>query len=135
MEKHPDKIIFFDGVCNFCNSSIDRIFRYNKKKNLKYASLQSDFAKKFLGDRNIDTQNLDTIIYYADDRFYFRSTAILKVAKELSGGWRLLPALFVFPRVIRDIVYDWIAKNRYKWFGKKETCRIPTKEEQNYFIN
>ena len=135
MAEMQDKIVFFDGVCNFCNASVDLLFRKNKKKNLRYAALQSDFAKKLLAENSIDTKETDSIIYYAGGKFYFRSSAVLQLSKELSGIYRLLPVFYIVPRFIRDGIYKWIAKNRYKWFGKKETCRIPTKEEQKYFFN
>ncbi len=125
-------IVFFDGVCNFCNAAIDMIYRRNKKKNLYYSSLQSDFAKRNLPPEAL--KDLDTIIFYSGGKLYYRSSASLQIAKHLTGIYRLTVALLIFPRFIRDAVYKFIAKNRYKWFGKRETCRIPTDEEKNYFL-
>lgn len=134
-KKHKDlNIVFFDGVCNFCNSTVDRVWANNKKKDIYYASLQSDFAKQFLGENGINATDLDTVIFYTNQKFYMRSSAILQIAKHLKGAYRLLPAFFIIPSFIRDGVYKWIAKNRYKFFGKKETCRIPTAEEKSYFL-
>jgi predicted DCC family thiol-disulfide oxidoreductase YuxK len=127
-------IVFFDGVCNFCNSTVDWVYRNNKKKDIYYSSLQSEFAAKFLGQNGINTTDLDTIIFYEAGKFYFRSTAILRICKHLRGGYRFLIAFFLIPSFVRDGVYKWIAKNRYKFFGKKETCRIPSPEEKQYFL-
>lgn len=127
-------IVFFDGVCNFCNSTVDRIYRYNKKRNIYYSSLQSGFAEKFLGKHGINTSDLDTVIFFEAGKFHFRSSAILQVSKHLEGAYRLLSLFFVVPAFIRDGIYRWISKNRYKFFGKKETCRIPTPEEKQYFL-
>ncbi|MCW3084113.1 MAG: thiol-disulfide oxidoreductase [Bacteroidetes bacterium] len=125
-------IVFFDGVCNFCNAAVDRIYRRNKKRNIYYSSLQSEFAKKNLPPEA--TNNIDTIIFYSGGNLYYRSSAVLQIAKRLDGAYRLLVALYIFPRFIRDAVYKLIAKNRYKWFGKKESCRIPTAGEKKYFL-
>ena len=112
MIENQSKIVFFDGVCNFCNSSIDTIFRKNKKKNLRYSSLQSDFAKKFLSEHRIDTKELDTIVFFSNEKFYFRSSAVLEISKELSGIYICLPVFYIVPRFIRDGIYRWVAKNR-----------------------
>ncbi|MCW3102246.1 MAG: hypothetical protein JWO09_686 [Bacteroidetes bacterium] len=135
MEKYKDhNIVFFDGVCNFCNSTVDKIWANNKKRNIYYSSLQSEFAKAFLKRNGIDATDLDTVIFYTKGKFYMRSSAILQIAKELNGPYRLMPAFLVVPAFLRDGVYRWFAKNRYRFFGKKETCRIPTPEEKSYFI-
>jgi predicted DCC family thiol-disulfide oxidoreductase YuxK len=134
-EKYKDlNIVFFDGVCNFCNTTVDKIWAKNKKRNIYYSSLQSDFAKRFLSEHGINATDLDTVIFYTGRKFYMRSTAILQVAKHLSGIYRVLPGFLMIPPFLRDGIYRWIAKNRYRFFGKKETCRIPTPEERHYFI-
>lgn len=127
-------IVFFDGVCNFCNASVDIIFKRNKKRNLFYSSLQSEFAKSFLATHSVDFSNLDTMIYFSGGVFYFRSDAALQIAKRLNGGYRLFAAFLIVPRFIRDGIYNWVAKNRYRFFGKKETCRIPNEEEKSFFL-
>jgi len=127
-------IVFFDGVCNLCNSSVDLIMRKNRKKDIYFSSLQSGFAKEFLAADNIGQGDLDTIIYYTGGKFYFRSTAVLKITKKLSGGYKLLQVFLIVPRFIRDGVYRWVAKNRYRFFGKRDTCRLPTAEEKALFI-
>lgn len=127
-------IVFFDGVCNFCNSTVDLVFSKNKKKNMYYSSLQSEFAKEFLGHHGINASDLDTIIFYSSEKFYFRSSAVLQISKQLSGGYKILSVFLLVPSFIRDAVYKWVAKNRYKFFGKKETCRIPSPQEKQYFL-
>lgn len=127
-------IVFFDGVCNFCNSTVDLIYSKNKKRNIFYSSLQSEFAKEFLGQHGINSTDLDTVIFYTAGEFYFRSSAILQIFKYLSGGYKFLSVFLVFPTFIRDAVYKWFAKNRYKFFGKDETCRIPSAEERKSFL-
>jgi predicted DCC family thiol-disulfide oxidoreductase YuxK len=136
VQKDPEKynIVFFDGVCNFCNSTVDIIYRRNKAKDIYYSSLQSEFARSFLAEHHIDSTDLDTIIYYSNNNFYFRSDAILQLSKKLSGLNKLLPAFLIVPKFLRDGVYSWIARNRYKFWGKKETCRIPTAEEKQHFL-
>lgn len=134
-EKHKShNIVFFDGVCNFCNSTVDKIYSNNKKKDIYYSSLQSEFAKKFLGEHGINTSDLDTVIFYTGGKFYFRSSAILQISKHLSGPYKVLPVFFIIPAIIRDAFYKWFSRNRYKFFGKKETCRIPSAEEKEYFL-
>jgi predicted DCC family thiol-disulfide oxidoreductase YuxK len=133
-EYKNSNIVFFDGVCNFCNSTVDMIYSKNKKRNIFYSSLQSEFAQKFLGNNGINTNDLDTVIFYASGKFYFRSGAILQISKHLNGGYKLLSVFVIIPAFIRDGIYKWIAKNRYKFFGKKETCRIPSPEEKQYFL-
>jgi len=125
-------IVFFDGVCNFCNATVDLIFRHNKKRDLYYASLQSDFAKRNLPAETLG--DLDTIIFYTNGKLYYRSTAALQIAGHLSGFYRGMRSLLLVPRFLRDGVYRLIAKNRYRLFGKKDSCRLPSPEEKKYFI-
>jgi predicted DCC family thiol-disulfide oxidoreductase YuxK len=97
--------------------------------------LQSDFAKVFLKKHGVDANDLDTVIFYSNNRIYTRSSAILEIAKHLGGIYKILPVFSIVPPFLRDAVYKLIAKNRYKFFGKKESCRIPTAEERSYFID
>jgi predicted DCC family thiol-disulfide oxidoreductase YuxK len=135
-EKYKDhNIVFFDGVCNFCNTTVDRIWMNNPRRDIYYSSLQSDFAKVFLKKHGVDANDLDTVIFYSNNRIYTRSSAILEIAKHLGGIYKILPVFSIVPPFLRDAVYKLIAKNRYKFFGKKESCRIPTAEERSYFID
>ncbi|SFW16658.1 thiol-disulfide oxidoreductase DCC family protein [Cellulophaga fucicola] len=131
------KIIFFDGVCNLCNNFIDQIIHKDHKKIIYYSSLQSDITKELLKPFNVEVTDstLSTIFFYENGKLYKQSTAVLKVYTNLSTGYRILAKiLLVIPSFIRNGVYNFIAKNRYRFFGKKETCRLPSQEEKDQFI-
>jgi predicted DCC family thiol-disulfide oxidoreductase YuxK len=130
--KPAQPIIFFDGVCNLCNGAINFIIDHDKKGYFKFAPLQSGVAKKFVPQSIME--NTDSIILLESDKIYSKSTAALRVAKKLDGLWKAMYVLIIFPKFIRDYIYDFIAKNRYKWFGKRETCRMPTEDIKNRFL-
>jgi predicted DCC family thiol-disulfide oxidoreductase YuxK len=126
-------IIFFDGVCNLCNSAVQFVIERDKNDQFRFASLQSDFAKEQLTPFQIDPSQKESFILLENSKVYQRSTAALKVAKKLNGLWPLLYGFIIIPAFIRDAVYNLIAKNRYKWFGKKESCWLPTEELKGKF--
>ncbi len=129
------KIILFDGVCNFCNDAVLKIIRYDKKNQFVFASLQSEIGIEITNYLGIDTSKIDSIVLYEPNVSYdIKSSAALKIMNEFGGFWNVLQIFWALPEGFRNIVYDFIAKNRYKWFGKKETCMIPTKEIQEKFI-
>ncbi|MGB3465330.1 MAG: thiol-disulfide oxidoreductase DCC family protein [Cyclobacteriaceae bacterium] len=128
------KVIFFDGVCNLCNSSINFIIDRDKNTVFRYAPLQSDYARELLEPLGVDTDKLESILLYDDGKVYSKSSAALKISKHLSGGWSFLSVFLIIPKFIRDVIYDIIARNRYKWFGKKNECRIPTPELKSLFV-
>jgi predicted DCC family thiol-disulfide oxidoreductase YuxK len=128
-------IVFFDGHCNLCNSTVDFIFRKDRKQRIFVASLQSDFAQRLLPPDYVQAENLDTIVLYAKGKIYVRSTAVLKVLQLLPFGYKLLYGTIIIPRFIRDAVYKWIARNRLRWFGRKETCRLPEPHEKARFLD
>lgn len=134
MENHK-KIILFDGVCNLCNGAVQFIIKRDDKDIFRFAALQSEVGKQLTSARSIDTEKVDSIILIEPGvAYYTKSTAALKIANELGGIW---PAMSIFqwlPQSIRNIVYDFIARNRYKWYGKKEACMIPTPELQSKFL-
>lgn len=127
-------IILFDGVCNFCNSSVNKIIKYDKKNKFKFAALQSDTGKKILEKHAIDSTKIDSIILIENDNAFIKSTAVLKIAKHLSGLYPIAYGFIIIPAFVRNIVYNFIARNRYKWFGKKNSCMIPTAEVKEKFI-
>ncbi|WBX72749.1 DUF393 domain-containing protein [Tenacibaculum pacificus] len=133
---HTDKkIILFDGVCNFCNSSVLKAIKFDTKNQFVFASLQSDIGKKITTHLGIDTTKIDSIILYEPKvAYYIKSTAALKIMASFGGIWNLTVILKFIPEDFRDYCYDFIAKNRYKWFGKKETCIIPSKEIKEKFL-
>lgn len=128
--KENHKIILFDGVCNLCNSAINFVIKRDKKNVFKFATLQSEYAEKL----GLDASKMDSIVLIDGENQYSKSSAALHIARQLSSGYPLLYAFIVLPKFFRDWVYDYIAKNRYKWFGKKERCMIPTPELQEKFL-
>ncbi len=130
--QHP--IVLFDGVCNLCNAAVRFIIKRDKKNLFKFTSLQSAFGQSVLQKFHLSDEPLNSFILFEKGKVYKRSTAALMVAKQLSGGWPLLYAFMIVPPFIRDAVYNFIANNRYKWFGKKDACWIPTRALQSKFI-
>lgn len=128
-------IILFDGVCNLCNSSIDFILKRDKNDRFLVGALQEEAGKVLLEKFNVQTDYLDSLVLVENEKIYLRSTAALKIAKHLSGLWPLLSVLIVIPSFLRDPIYDWVGKNRYRWFGKKNTCRLPNSEEKAKFLH
>ena len=127
-----DHLIFFDGICHLCNSSVQLILQHDKAAKFRFASLQSPFATRTLGV--IQPQALSSIVYLENGTVYTKSTAILRIAQQLPGAWKLLYAFIIVPQCIRDAVYNLIASNRSRWFGKYEVCKKPNKEFENRFI-
>ncbi len=126
------RIIFFDGVCNLCNGAVNFVIDRDPKGLFKLAPLQSEIATDYLDEGRIS--KLDSIVLYEDGKIYEKSTAALRIAKELNGAWFLLYAFIIIPPFIRNFLYNFIAKNRYKWFGKRETCRLPSQDIQDRFL-
>ena len=129
------KIILFDGVCNLCNSSVQFIIKRDKKNQFLFASLQSRTGQEYLRKFNLPADTFNSFLLVEDDHYYTRSASALRIARSLSGGWPLLYAFIIVPRFIRDAVYNLIAKNRYKWFGKQEACRVPTPDLKKKFLD
>lgn len=135
-KNHYNKIILFDGVCNLCNGFIDFVIKRDIKKQIYYASLQSEFSENLLKEHNIKytTNTFSTIYYFEDGILYNRSTAILKVLGNLDNYQFASKISMLIPAFIRDFLYKFIAKNRYLFFGKKETCRLPSASERSQFL-
>lgn len=121
------KLILFDGVCNLCNNAVLEVIKYDKKNVFLFAAIQSKTGKTITKELGIDVSKLDSILLYVpEEAYYSKSTAALKIAKEFSGYWKLLQICRLLPDFFNDFFYDYIARNRYKWFGRKENCMIPT---------
>jgi len=127
-------IIFFDGVCNLCNGAVRFIIKRDKNQYFRFASLQSDTAKSVLPKFGINPDSLESIIVYENDVVYRQSNAILRIAKNLSGPWSLLTLGWLVPKPLRDWIYNFVAKNRYQWFGRKDECMVPTPELSSRFL-
>ncbi|WP_018343600.1 thiol-disulfide oxidoreductase DCC family protein [Cytophaga aurantiaca] len=132
--KPGQSLVLFDGVCHFCNNSVNFIIDRDPKKKFVFAPLQSELAKTVLNKFGEDTIKIDTIILIQNNKIYKRSRAALEIAKQLNGLWSLCYVFIIVPGFIRDMVYNLIAKNRYKWFGQLEACRIPTPEMRERFL-
>ncbi len=127
--KNGNKIILFDGVCNLCNGAVLFVIKRDKKDTFRYAALQSDIGQKLTKERGIDTEKVDSIILIEPGvAYYTKSTAALKIALDFGGVWKLLHILTWLPEGFRNRIYDYVAQNRYKWYGKKDQCMIPTPE-------
>lgn len=134
LPKHK-QLILFDGVCNLCNSSIQYVIKHDKKNRFMFAPLQSHAGQYIINKYDIDTKKTDSILLYSNENgLSIKSTAALKVAKQLGFPRSLMTLFFIVPNGIRNWVYDYIAKNRYKWYGKKEQCMIPTPELKSKFL-
>lgn len=127
-------LILFDGVCNFCNFWVNFIIDHDEKQNFKFASLQSNIAQNILKRNNLDLLKMDSIVLLINEKAYFKSSAALQIAKKLDGYWKLIHVLSIIPLPVRDMIYDFIARNRYKWFGSRTSCRIPKEEEKERFL-
>ncbi|MEO9003308.1 MAG: DCC1-like thiol-disulfide oxidoreductase family protein [Ginsengibacter sp.] len=127
-------IILYDGVCNFCNSAVDFVIKRDERSVFKFAPLQSKVAKKILSDNNLSDTDFSSFIFIDKNNIYSRSTAALKVCRYLDGWWPLMYGFIIVPKMLRDGVYNWVAKNRYRWFGKK-SCVLPNAEVRSRFLN
>lgn len=129
------KLILFDGVCNLCNSSVQYVIKHDKKNMFMFTALQSEAGQQIIKEYKIDTNKTDSILLYTPEQgVVSKSTAALKIAYHLGFPQNLMTVFFIIPPFIRNWVYDYIAKNRYKWYGKKESCWIPTPELKSKFL-
>ena len=128
-------IVLFDGVCNLCSAAVRFIVERDPEARFKFASLQSDVGVRLLAEHSIArTDEPETMLLVEDGVVYDRSTAALRVARRLSGLWKLAWAFIVVPRPLRDAAYRFVAKRRYRWFGKQESCMVPTPELRERFL-
>ena len=129
------KIILFDGVCNLCESSVLFVIKYDKKDAFRFVPLQFDLGKKIIQHIGMDFKNIDSIVLYEPGiAYYYKSQAALEIAKNLGGFFHFGTLFRIIPNGLRNLLYDYIAKNRYVWFGKKESCMVPTTEIQSKFL-
>ncbi|WP_339303554.1 thiol-disulfide oxidoreductase DCC family protein [Paenibacillus sp. FSL R5-0519] len=129
---HP--IVLVDGVCHFCQGLTKWILKRDPEGKYHFASLQSDVAKELLVKGNLSTDSMDTFVLIENGKYYTRSTAALRLAKGLKFPYPLLYVFIIVPKFIRNAVYNWVARNRYRWFGKDEACMLPTPEIKDRFL-
>ncbi|MGZ5282470.1 MAG: thiol-disulfide oxidoreductase DCC family protein [Bacteroidia bacterium] len=134
MNQNSNPVLLFDGVCNLCNGAVQFVIKRDKKAIFRFAALQSETGQKILAQNHLPQSEFETFILIADHKIYTKSTAALEVAKMLGGIWKLFYFLIIIPKPVRDFIYTLIAKNRYKLFGRKEACMIPTPELKSRFL-
>lgn len=137
MENLPKdkKIILFDGVCNLCDSTVQFIIKRDKKDIFRFVALQSDLGEEIVNHIGTDRTKTDSIILYEPGlAYYYKAEAAIKIAVQLGGIYPLMNAFSILPKSVSNFVYDYIARNRYKWYGKKEECMIPTPEMKAKFL-
>ncbi|MDE3251461.1 MAG: DUF393 domain-containing protein [Bacteroidota bacterium] len=132
---YPHPVIFFDGVCNVCTGTVQFVIRRDPKQYFRFASLQSDTGQQLLEELHLPKEEWGSFILWDRGRMYTKSTGVLRVAQKLSGLWPLLSVFLIIPPFIRDAVYDLVARNRYRWFGKKTSCWMPTPELEQLFLD
>jgi predicted DCC family thiol-disulfide oxidoreductase YuxK len=127
-----NSIILFDGYCNLCSGAVQFIIKRDKKKKFHFASLQSDFGKNLLIEHNLPTTDFNSLVLFEKGKVYTQSTGALRIARSLSSLWPICYVAIVIPKFMRDAIYNWIANNRYKWFGRKEVCYYLPEEDQRF---
>lgn len=132
MEDSP--IILFDGVCNFCNYWVNFAIKRDRKKKLRFTPLQGETAKRLLPQYDINPTSLNSVIFIYNGKIYTQSSAAIRICKHLNRGWKLFYGLIIIPKILRDFFYNIIARNRYKWFGKKDQCMIPPSDWKERFL-
>jgi len=128
-----ERIILFDGVCNLCNSSVQFILKRDPAGKFKFAPLQGETGQRLLKKHGIST-DINSIVLIEHEKVFIKSNAAIRVGRQLTGAWKMASAFNIIPRFIRDFLYDIVANNRYKWFGKTESCILPSPKWKNRFL-
>lgn len=132
IDNHP--VLLFDGVCNLCNASVQWVLLHDKKGVFKFAALQSETGQALLRQHGLDGQNFNTVVLVDQNRALLKSDVPLEITHKLGGFWQLFSVFKIIPKSIRDLVYDWVARNRYKWWGRRESCMLPRPEWKGRFV-
>jgi len=133
MKEQP--IILFDGVCNLCNRVVGFVIRRDKKGTIRFAALQSESGQELLQQYHLPAAAMESFIFIEKGKAYSRSSAALKLCRHLGRLWPLCYGFMIVPKFIRDAVYNWVANHRYKWFGVRTECMMPTPEIKAKFLN
>jgi predicted DCC family thiol-disulfide oxidoreductase YuxK len=134
--RSPDgQVILFDGVCNLCNSSVQFVINHDPNSRFRFAALQSNFGQSKLEEHGFNKDQLLSIVLLMNGKVYDKSRAALEIARRLNGLWPLMYAFIIVPPFIRDFAYNWVSRNRYRWFGRQDECMIPTPALKARFIN
>ncbi len=134
IEETRAPIVLYDGVCGFCNQSVQLILRNDRRGRFRFAALQSEVGQALLRRHGLPTDDFDTFVLVEDGRAYLRSAGALRVARGMDGAWKLLSALTIVPRPVRDFFYDLFARNRYRMFGRLDACMLPPPEVRSRFL-
>lgn len=135
MNPFGNSVILFDGICNLCNSAVNFIIKRDANNIFKFASIQSETGQSLINKFKINLMGIDSVILIEGNYYYIKSTAFIKIIKKLNGLWKIFYMFIIIPRPIRDFFYDILAKNRYKWFGKRDECMVPTVEMKDRFLD
>lgn len=134
MSNNEGHILLFDGVCNLCNSIVQFIIKRDPKGKFKFSSLQSESGQALLRQFGLPTNDFDSFVFISGDKYFLKSSAGLHVLKKLGGVWKVFFIFIIFPRPLRDFIYNFIAKTRYRIFGKRDTCMVPTPDIKQRFL-
>jgi predicted DCC family thiol-disulfide oxidoreductase YuxK len=132
---NENPVILFDGVCNFCNGAINFVLKQDRKSVFRFAPLQSEAGRRLLQQYNLPTEEFESFVLIDQGKVYKKSNAALRVMNKLPWYWKESQIFRVIPTIFRDAIYDFIARNRYKWFGKKDQCMVPTPEMRSRFLD
>jgi predicted DCC family thiol-disulfide oxidoreductase YuxK len=130
----PDDLILFDGVCNLCSALVQFVIRHDPAGKFRFAAIQSEIGREMFQSHGLDPADLQTFVFISDGRMLLRSDAAIEVVSRFGGAWWIFRLLRFAPRVVRDSIYSTIARHRYRWFGRKEVCMIPTPEIKERFL-
>jgi predicted DCC family thiol-disulfide oxidoreductase YuxK len=128
-------VILFDGVCNLCNGFVQFLIERDPKRRYRYASLQSETGQALMRSAGLPADEINTVVLMEEGKAYTHSDVALRVARHMVGLWPLATVLYIVPKFLRDAIYNWVARNRYRWFGKKEACMVPTPELKSLFLD
>ena len=127
-------IVLFDGVCNLCNGFVQQMIKLDPQGQFRYTAIQSPAGQQIMESQGLSTSNITTVVLYDQGKVYTHSDVALEIARRLGFPWNLAYGFIILPKGFRNVIYDWIARNRYRWFGQKESCMIPTPELKSRFL-
>jgi predicted DCC family thiol-disulfide oxidoreductase YuxK len=130
----PDNLILFDGVCNLCSALVQFVIRHDPAAKFRFAAIQSEIGREIFQSHGLDPADLQTFVFVTEGKMFLRSDAAIEVVSRFGGAWRIFRIFQFVPKVLRDSIYSFIARNRYRWFGRKELCMVPTPEISERFL-
>lgn len=131
---HPDRIVLYDGVCNLCDESVKFIIKHDSKRKFHFAPMQELSGRALLAEYGLEDINLSTFVFIENGKVSTKSTAWMRILRNLDGFWPVLSVFVIVPKFVRDFFYDYVGKNRYRWFGKADSCMMPTADTRARFL-